>query len=407
MSAELAELDWLEGHSAETVARLEAALAALAGREPDAHVAAVAGQLGRFLLLSGEFERATPYVEQALALGEALDLPEVVSHALNTKAGLSLNAGRPNEARILLEGALALALAHNLHAAALRAYNNLAWALETQDRLSEGLAVCDEAAEHARRIGDRPVEVSFLTASMYSQYVVGQWDEALARAEELVDAAVVFQSQVSMVDVVYIPIARGDVGSARAWWGRLTAGIEPEDPQAIATSRTVEAVLLRAEGATREALAVAQAVFDGRDRSAIATVHSKLAAEEVLEAALALGERAKAKDVLTVLDGLRPGELTPLYRGLRARFSARLSEGEEAWAHFREAAQAYDALGAPFHRAVTQLEHAESLELIGPSAEGEALRAAARAVFERLGAKPWLERADRSPAGERPASVPA
>ena len=44
-------------------------------------------------------------------------------------------AGRPNEARILLEGALAIALEHDLHAATSRAYNNLGWALETQDRL--------------------------------------------------------------------------------------------------------------------------------------------------------------------------------------------------------------------------------------------------------------------------------
>jgi len=404
VSAELAELDWLDGHAAETVARLEVALAALAGREPDAHVAAVSGQLGRFLLLSGEFDRATPYIEQALALGEALALPEVVSHALNSKAGLSLNAGRPNEARILLEGALALALEHNLHAAALRAYNNLAWALETQDRLREGIVVCDGAADYARRIGDRTVEVNFLTAGLYAHYVLGTWDEALARAEELVNAAVSFQNQMGMVDVVYIPIARGDVGPARAWWGRLTAGIEPEDPQAIATSRTVEAVVLRAEGATREALALAESVFAGRNRSAIATVHSKLAAEEVLEAALALGEHAKAEEVLTVLDGLRPGELTPLYRGLRARFRGRLSRGPEAWEHFREAERAYEDLGAPFHLAVTQLEHAESLEAQGPSEEAEVLRAAARAVFERLGAKPWLERADRASAGER---VPA
>ena len=137
------------------------------------------------------------------------------------------------------------------------------------------------------------------------------------------------------------------------------------------------------------------------DRNAITTLHSKLAAEEVLECALELGERAKAEELLTVLDGLRPAELTPLYRGLRGRFRGRLDEGPAAWAHFLEAEAAYEGLGAPFHLAVTRLEHAESLASAGRSDEARALRATAREVFERLGAAPWVERAGAVEAGER------
>ena len=80
-------------------------------------------------------------------------------------------------------------------------------------------------------------------------------------------------------------------------------------------------------------------------------------------------------------------------------------EYERALAYFREAEAVYEALGTPFFLAVTQLEHAESLEQVGPSDEADALRAAAREVFQRLGAQPWLERADRSAAGERPVAV--
>jgi hypothetical protein len=50
---------------------------------------------------------------------------------------------------------------------------------------------------------------------------------------------------------------------------------------------------------------------------------------------------------------------------------------------------------------VTQLEHAESIEPHDTSGEAELLRAAARMVFERLGARPWLERL-----GEPQARVP-
>ena len=60
-------------------------------------------------------------------------------------------------------------------------------------------------------------------------------------------------------------------------------GSRAEDPQPLAVARPVEAALLRAEGATREALALADLAF-ADDRNAITTLHSKLAAEEVLNA---------------------------------------------------------------------------------------------------------------------------
>ncbi len=207
-----------------------------------------------------------------------------------------------------------------------------------------------------------------------------------------------------MLDVVYTILARGDIGSARAWFERLTAGAEPEDPQSLAAARTVEALLLRAEGATREALGLAELAFAQRDRNAITTQHSKLAAEEMLECALELGELAKAEEVLAVVDALRPAELTPVYRGLRGRFRGRLAEGPAAWAHFLEAEAAYEGLGAPFHLAVTRLEHAESLASAGRSEEALVLRAAASEVFERLGATPWIERANAVETGERVAA---
>jgi hypothetical protein len=48
---------------------------------------------------------------------------------------------------------------------------------------------------------------------------------------------------------------------------------------------------------------------------------------------------------------------------------------------------------------VTQLEHAEWLAARGEADDAAALQTAAREVFDRLGAKPWLERADRLQVG--------
>ncbi len=395
VSAQLAVLDFDEGHSQRATARLERTLEALAGREPDAHVAAVAGQLGRVLFLDGQAERAVPYVEQALTLAELLVLPEVLSQALNSKGLLAVVAGRPNEARILLEGALSIALEHELHAAASRAYNNLAYVLDSQDRFREALDVSSRAIAHARRIGDRPQEITFMGGSIWPLYLLGEWDEALECARGSEEAAVTLTARMSLLDKIYIYTQRGEIGQARAWYDRLLDGASPEDPQGVASRMIYDAHVLRAEGAVPEAFRLVDEVFAMRDDLGTAAWHLKLATEELLECALALGETAKASEVLGVLDALRPGELTPLYRAARARFRGRLAEGPEAAPFFREAEQVYESLEAPFLLAVTHLEHAESLAGPGPTGEAEALRSAARAVFDRLGAKPWLERTDR------------
>jgi tetratricopeptide (TPR) repeat protein len=407
VSARLADLDFQEGHAPQAVARLEAALEALSGVEPDAHVAAVAGQLGRFLVLSGEGHRAEPHIEQALEIAERLDIPEDLSHTLNTKGAYAAVKGHLNEARILLEGALAIALEHERHSAALRAYNNLAWVLELQDRIPESHALAQEALALARRVGDRGQEVAFGVNCVYALYLGGRWDEAIACAEEFEEAAITFQAQLSLSDVVFVHTQRGRGDQARNWWSRVTAEQLPEDPQGDAATRGYEAHILRAEGKPREALSLVDGVFSRVEgQIALQHQHVKTAAAEVLECALALGDIAKAEEVLAVLEGLQPGELTPFYRGLRARFRGRLETGPAAAAYFREAEAVYEALGTPFFLAVTQLEHAESLESVGPSDEAEALRAAAREVFERVGAQPWLERADRLSTGERSVAVP-
>ena len=96
-------------------------------RSPTRTLAAVAAQLGRFLVLSNRDDERAPHSRLALELAEALRLPEVFAQALTTQVRSSTRRrNRLDEARILLEGALAGALANDLNAAAMRAINNLA-----------------------------------------------------------------------------------------------------------------------------------------------------------------------------------------------------------------------------------------------------------------------------------------
>jgi class 3 adenylate cyclase/tetratricopeptide (TPR) repeat protein len=389
VSAALGDIDYREGHPAQALARVDTALAELEGEDPDEVVAAVAAQLGRFHVLSGHFEAAPPYLERALELAEALRLPEVFCQALTSKSLLYTNRNRHAEARILLEGALARALDNNLHAAALRALNNLGVLLESSDSFDDAVALIDRGLELARRVGNRVWEGSFLGGSVSSLVVLGRWDEARLRVSEA--EASMRPEQVLLIPLVTVYCERGDLDGARK---RLEnpAFEAPEEIQIRTSLALAEASILRKQGRSREALEKAEAALASRDELGISFLSVKLALVEALESAYELGDQAKVKELLDEIDTLRPGERPPLLEAHAHRFRGKLAgdpvEFSVAVALFRE-------LSLTFWLAVTLLEHAESLAERGQVDDAEPLLAEAREIFERLEASPWLARVDR------------
>jgi tetratricopeptide (TPR) repeat protein len=351
-------------------------------------VAALAAQLGRFLIFSGDYERAAPHLERALSLAEALDLPETLAQALNSKSVLTGRQHRPRETRILVEGALAIALEHDLHAAALRAYNNLLVGLWQAGQWREQLAILDRALELARRIGDRNWEANFLAGSIGMLSMLGRWDEALDRAAQAEELAATEFAQGLTLSAVPIHADRGSLDQARELLARHVAVGQSENPDFAAGYATAEGVLLASEGRLEDALAAAERALTAHDETGGSPSWILFSA---LEAAATLHDSDKIRELLRRFDALRPGELTPSLRAQQARFRARLPEHDAeielatAERHFRE-------LEAPFYFAVTELEHAEWLIAHGRSDEAHPLLVEARQTFEQLQATPWLER---------------
>jgi hypothetical protein len=168
--------------------------------------------------------------------------------------------------------------------------------------------------------------------------------------------------------------------------------------------------LLRARGRSEEAFAAADRGLAYRDRLGLASIYVKRCLAEWLECAVELGDLARAEGLLAELDELQPGERTPTLEAQRLRFRARVAarRGGEAGidADFGTATRLFAEHELPFQRAVVQLEHAEWLAERGRGDEAGALVAAARETFERLEARPWLERLAELEPGER-AGVPA
>ena len=389
--ATLAEIDFRAGRTSEAVSRLGRMLEGLEGEEPDADVAQVAAQLGRFLMLTGQHEAAAPRIELALELAEALRLPEILAQALTSKATLIMRANRLEEARILLEGALAIALANDLPTAAIRTLNNLGVVFESADRYAAADAASERGLELARRVGDRLWEGIFLAGPISALVLLGRWDEALDRAVETQNLLQggMQAHELLLTHLIEIDCWRGDLAEARARLEGRSHLREIDDNQARSAYMLHEAQVLRTEGKPRAALEPLEAVL-AMEELGITFLTVKLAVVEALEAAFELGDTAKVEELLAMVESLRPGERPPLLEAHAFRFRSKLS-GDEAG--FERAAARFRELEMPFWLAVTELEHAERLAERGAATEAEPLLAEAAEIFERLGAKPWLERA--------------
>ncbi|MHB8469865.1 MAG: AAA family ATPase [Gaiellaceae bacterium] len=389
LAAVLGEIDFVEGNPQAAAARLIPALEALETGEPDADVAAVAAALGRFLALSGEYDDALPHLERALALAEHNQLTETLSQALNTKAVTLLRRNRFHEAHLLQEGALELALAHDHHAAALRAYNNLISFSWTTGRMHATLTLVERALEHARRVGERGSEAQLVATSVSAYADLGRWDEALAKAAEAEKIATTEFAKSFILGAIPIFCERGAPEEARAMMTRLDVVARSKNPDHIGWWAITEAQVLRAEGRFEEALAAAD-----RGLAVTAETGAGPRAEgmlEALETAARIGE-TELRARLAQLDELSPTEQTPFLRGQRARFQARLTP-DEADSLYRTAVGLIGEAELPFHLAVAQLEYAEWLAAQGRADEGEPLLTEAAATFDPLAATPWIERA--------------
>ena len=105
--------------------------------------------------LRSEPALAGPPLERALSVAELLGLDDVLVEALTSKAVVLLSDNRFREARLLLEGAIALAEAKGLWTSWQRASNNLGVILESEERLDELIALSARVGEQALRRGDR------------------------------------------------------------------------------------------------------------------------------------------------------------------------------------------------------------------------------------------------------------
>ncbi len=408
VTARLAEVMWQRGKLEEGVETMDRSFQILSGEDPDEDLAALAAQVGRFMYFAGEPDLAAERIEAALDMAEALGLPETLSQALNTKA-LILNArGRWQESRALLRYALDVALEHDKPSAALRAYTNLADLTATEDRYQEADRHVRDGLNLARKVGNRFWEIVFL-GSVYPRFMLGHWSDALDSLAELPEEWDTMRAAVSQGVVgvgTAIETHRGRLEGAERNVRRFVDLESSADVQEQAEYGFGRATLLLAQGKAAEALRVAEQALEMRHPLAVSHQSVKESFVLAVEAAFALADLNKVEEVLAILDQLPPARRPQYLEAHGLRLGARLAHlrGEPALVEprYKAAAGLFREMAVPFWMAVALLEYTEWLADRGREEEAAPLHAEAREVFERLEARPWLERLDRSRARGRP-----
>ncbi len=401
--ARLAGTEYQLGQLDDAIRRMTAVREAMIGWSPDASLATVDAQLGRFLALANREKEAVPVLEEALELAEHLGLREVYAEALNSRGITLVYRGRIDEAFTVLRRSLDVALEEGLTNPAMRAYNNLRAALVIADRFAEALELAIESLDLARRVGARTWELRTRGMIVELQFALGRWDEAIAN-DALLDPlptedASSTNREVSRerLSVVQTLLGRGEIAEARR---RLESTPEKERAQqeeiaAFYLLRCAE--LCVAEGNFQEALQTAERVVDMRRELTLTHLMVKRGLVVAIDSALALGDAAKAEALLRIVEDAMPGQVTPWLRAHAARLTARIEHlggsAADLGGAYEVAEEGFRRLGATFDLGVTLLDHAQWLLTTGATEDAERRLAGAEAVFEELRARPWIERA--------------
>jgi DNA-binding NarL/FixJ family response regulator len=270
------------------------------------------------------------------------------------------------------------------------------------DRLRQARPHLESACARAAEAGDELARASTLIHLAQLETRAGDWPQAAEYAEEamlLADQLGLRQLQSGSHSVTALVAAlTGRVERARALAeAGLAASRDAKEVMFAAHNLAVLGYLELSLGNPAMADGHLRGLPDLYARIGYRTVGVNLYLPNAIEAALALGESARAETLLSQLD--RSAEDNPWARatGLRCRglVAAAKREPEAAVAALQQAAQAHECSQDPF-------EHARTLLALGAALRRSNQRRAAREtleharyIFARLGAPVWEERASR------------
>ncbi|HEY7937294.1 MAG TPA: adenylate/guanylate cyclase domain-containing protein [Candidatus Limnocylindrales bacterium] len=385
------------GQILESRAVLDAATAALPESGMDEARAEVYSNLSRVLMRLSESAPSVAAADVALAIAERLKLDRIVAETLNNKGSALIRIGRRREGVALNRAAVEIARAGGHVAAEIRALANTA---VNMDDLLASREVNRQAFDLAMRVGNVNLARWSRESARFAGFLLAEdWDGLLAESWADVDASMGGGASLSdearwLSTTIEVRLHRGLPAAALIERLGEIAG-EVSDPSVSADVMAIQAsTALVAGDYAQAALLELEAASLG---SQISFIYLSFAARAFLLARDVEGARSAADRHLQTSVGNHIDEAQDA--GLRAGIAALEGRIDDAVAGYRDANAQLEAIHFDWLTALLGFEFVSLVGIDHPATREAADRS--RAIFERVGARPWLEKLDALEASSR------
>jgi class 3 adenylate cyclase len=341
------------------------------------------GQLARAYFLNEQHAKAVEVADRVLADAEHADLTDIVADTLVTRGSALCALGRRHEGIGAIEAGRKLADAQAAHNTVARALNNLASFLSDSDP-RESLRAAREGMQLAERLGWHSFN---LRSNAFSgAFQTGDWPWAIAITEaSLAQDMDPLMRAAAVSDLLGTAAARGEpVDGALGELETLVGAMEGELARSPLT--WARAAVLLAAGRDREAHDAFRKAGEQFPMGELESVF------QATRAALWAGDAELAGRGLADAEAnARRGRVVDTQRlVLRAGVAALEGRAREALAMYREGLRSWRDLGVVWEEALTGTDMAILLDPAEPEARDAAENA--REIYQRLAARPYLER---------------
>jgi DNA-binding CsgD family transcriptional regulator len=345
---------------------------------------------------------ALEHAHAAMKAAEASEEPEAFVLAVAVLCGTESLAGSPVD-RGLLNRAVELEPTVRLPQATDGARFFLLGRLFDEGRFEEVLSTYRAMLTEARERGDEMTVTDLLLNLAACSSVAGDWDAALAYALEMYefDVQVGYPTVVPASVLAILEAHRGELESARAHAEEALEGVRTHAEQGHG-ERELDAVVARGTveltaGRLDEAARYLGEAWDRLATSGIGHPLTGLFLADLGEALVGLGRPQEVEPLAAWLDEKGCGLDDPRARALAGRIRGLVAfangDHDGALDELETAVELHRGMDVPFERARTLL-------VLGTVLRHAKRKRAARealdeslGVFERLGARPWAERA--------------
>ena len=267
------------------------------------------------------------------------------------------------------------------------------------DRLSECRDAFQRVARDGRETGAIGSLIQALVLLAFETWQAGEWDETLGLAEEAVGLCDVHGFPLFAFSVRHaqaaVSAARGDDAVVDALVDAMVRWAAPRGAGFVdPVSCHIRALAALGKGEFEQAYQLASAISPAGTLPA-RELMVQWVVMDIVEAAAHTGRMAEAASHVAVLREVGVAAISSRLALLAAGAAAIAAADAEVVQLFDAALATPPAGRWPFYRARVELAYGERLRRLRATAESRVHLSGALETFERLGAKPWADRATR------------